>query len=200
MEYIPDFIKTTHRVDFKFYSVKSIIFAVRQNFMAIRLRLWKLALCCIGYAASKILLVPHRVLGIAKFHCVYLYCVLFSLVSFVKTNSTPQREAQRRSCLKGSQRLYNIIYTRDHMIKFFFRNMKILLFPEKSLQLTKALIWLPDWAESQSEFWLFGFIISVIIFLFFYIWILILSLVKKIFFLRENFEAREDATGGDMLL
>ena len=32
-------------------------------------------------------------------------CALFSLLSFVTTNSTPQREAQRMSCLKGVQRL-----------------------------------------------------------------------------------------------
>ena len=32
-------------------------------------------------------------------------CALFSLLSFVTTNLTPQREAQRMSCLKGVQRL-----------------------------------------------------------------------------------------------
>ena len=32
-------------------------------------------------------------------------CALFSLLSFVTTNSTPQREAQRMSYLKGVQRL-----------------------------------------------------------------------------------------------
>ena len=32
-------------------------------------------------------------------------CAFFSLLSFVTTNSTPQREAQRMSCLKGVQRL-----------------------------------------------------------------------------------------------
>ena len=37
-------------------------------------------------------------------------CALFSLLSFVTTNSTPQREAQRMSCLKGVQRLYQLRY------------------------------------------------------------------------------------------
>ena len=32
-------------------------------------------------------------------------CALFSLLSYLKTNSTPQREAPRRSGLKGLQRL-----------------------------------------------------------------------------------------------
>ena len=37
----------------------------------------------------------------------YILFILLSIsiLSFVKTNSTPQREAQRRSCLKGLQRL-----------------------------------------------------------------------------------------------
>ena len=37
-------------------------------------------------------------------------CALFSLLSFVSKNSTPQREAQRMSCLKGVQRLPLIIF------------------------------------------------------------------------------------------
>ena len=36
-----------------------------------------------------------------------LHCALFSHLSLLKTKSTPQREAQRRSYLKGLHRLYD---------------------------------------------------------------------------------------------
>ena len=44
-------------------------------------------------------------------------CALFSLLSFVTTNSTPQREAQRMSCLKGVQTL--TVNIEINLIRFY---------------------------------------------------------------------------------
>ena len=45
-----------------------------------------------------------------------LRCALFFPSFLLKTNSTPQREAQRRSGLKGSQRLHEPTTTETHML------------------------------------------------------------------------------------
>ena len=100
---------------------------------------------------------------------------------------------------KGSQNFTAFICMLNHMFNLFFEMRKFYFSGIKFAidQSFDMITWLSWIAIGVLAVWFhnIGHNISV-----FYIWILILSLVKKIFFLRENFEAREDATGGDMLL
>ena len=69
-------------------------------------------------------------------------CALFSLLSFVTTNSTPQREAQRMSCLKGVQRLFI-------RLRLYFNNATVTDFINKFIKTTRKLLILYQFTLNQ---------------------------------------------------